>query len=426
MNDFIDEFIDRYTREYDFYEQVSRKAANLLRAELKKEGVRCIVSNRAKSADRLEQKCRQRNNKKESGYQNVQEIFDDIVDLAGVRVALYFPGQRELVEGAIRRLFRVHATRFFPEQKRNENPALDSPRFSGYSASHFRAGLQRSTLSDNDKRYAHAKLEIQVASVFMHGWAEVEHDLVYKPQADNLSDEELAALDLLNGLAISAEIALESLQKAGERRVARDERKFSDHFELASHLLGLLDVEDRPIAQAGLGQIDVLFDFITRLNLDTPVALRGYVSAIHMDFEKRPLSEQVADAILKEDKTRYKLYDTVRGGRQSPAEVPSSRNWLGAFLEAWIEFEDLTRDALDRSPRAGKARTSILTGDLLCAYGIIEKKDVKIVNVLRAFRNNIVHGRQSYSHQELDLAVGELQDLTEKVRKRLGETGRKS
>ncbi len=48
----------------------------------------------------------------------------------------------------------------------------------------------------------------------MHSWAEVEHDLVYKPINGKLSDEEYAILDEINGLVLSGEIALERLQKA--------------------------------------------------------------------------------------------------------------------------------------------------------------------------------------------------------------------
>ena len=47
----------------------------------------------------------------------------------------------------------------------------------------------------------------------MHAWSEVEHDLVYKPLAGDLSEEELAILDEINGLVLTGEIALERLQK---------------------------------------------------------------------------------------------------------------------------------------------------------------------------------------------------------------------
>lgn len=68
-------------------------------------------------------------------------------------------------------------------------------------------------LSEAEKRYAVARVEVQVASVLMHAWSEVEHDLVYKPLQGGLSTEEYAILDELNGLVMAGEIALESVIK---------------------------------------------------------------------------------------------------------------------------------------------------------------------------------------------------------------------
>lgn len=68
--------------------------------------------------------------------------------------------------------------------------------------------LRDVSLSEAQKRYAEARVEIQVASVVMHAWAEVEHDLVYKPLAGELSQDEYAILDELNGLVMAGEIAL--------------------------------------------------------------------------------------------------------------------------------------------------------------------------------------------------------------------------
>ena len=55
----------------------------------------------------------------------------------------------------------------------------------------------------------------------MHAWSEVEHDLAYKPFSGELSEDEHAILDEINGLVLAGEIALERLQKAVKRRVGR-------------------------------------------------------------------------------------------------------------------------------------------------------------------------------------------------------------
>ncbi len=60
----------------------------------------------------------------------------------------------------------------------------------------------------------------------MHSWAEIEHDLVYKPKNGRISWKEHKILSGVNALVIACEIALEKLQKTiAERASERDERK---------------------------------------------------------------------------------------------------------------------------------------------------------------------------------------------------------
>ncbi len=101
--DLIAQFVARYRKEFDFYEQSSRMVAQVLDSNLQSAGVRAIVTSRAKHPTRLEAKVRQR--AKKNAYASIDEIYDDIVDLAGVRVALYFPGEREEVGRIVKSLF---------------------------------------------------------------------------------------------------------------------------------------------------------------------------------------------------------------------------------------------------------------------------------------------------------------------------------
>src|SRR5262249_30897797 len=141
----------------------------------------------------------------------------------------------------------------FPAQS---SPPTYSKRFSGYWATHYRVQLRESSLNDAQKRYAEARIEIQVASVLMHAWAEVEHDLVYKPLQGNLSQDEYAILDELNGLVIAGEIALERLQRAGEARVASTGRLFNNHYELATYLLTQAsEIIKGPLGDNALGRV---------------------------------------------------------------------------------------------------------------------------------------------------------------------------
>ncbi len=129
----IDDFIARYTKEYDFYDQAGRIVAQRLEANLQAAGIRSIVTSRAKAISRLEEKCRKR--QAAHDYACLDDIFDDIVDLAGVRVALYFPAERIQVGGIIAQLFHVVSQKEFPDSDRN--PRTEK-RFSGYWAAHYR------------------------------------------------------------------------------------------------------------------------------------------------------------------------------------------------------------------------------------------------------------------------------------------------
>ncbi len=96
----IEDFIARYRKEFDFYDQAGRLVAQTLDGALLAAGVRAIVTSRAKSVAQLESKCRKR--EPEKHYTSVDDIYGDIVDLAGVRVALYFPGEREEVDKLVK------------------------------------------------------------------------------------------------------------------------------------------------------------------------------------------------------------------------------------------------------------------------------------------------------------------------------------
>jgi ppGpp synthetase/RelA/SpoT-type nucleotidyltranferase len=410
----IEEFVARYRKEYDFYSRAARLVAETLDRDLQGAGIRCIVTDRAKSVSRLEAKCRQR--AASSAYSSVDEIYDDIVDLAGVRVALYFPAEREQVEGLIRRTFvLIEEPKRFPEGSLPVSPR----RFAGYNAVHFRVRLREADLGEADKRYAEARVEIQVASVLMHAWAEVEHDLVYKPLAGELSSGEHMLLDQLNGLVMAGEIALEALQKAGEVRVAETGRRFANHYDLAGHLLSAATVLEGPVNESGLGRVDDLFELLTRLDLDTPERLEPYVKALHGDLEARPIAEQIIDQVLAEDQERYDLYEAVRSHRRWAAAEPSDTDGnveIGNFLAQWIRVERVLRDAFSELDDPRRVTPILRLAD---NPEVLDPDLRPEFHQLRRLRNNLVHGVEVPAAAELAEAAGRLSALADHIERRL-------
>ena len=420
--DLIKEFIARYTKEYDFYFQAGRLARLRLEEDLQAAGVRVIVTDRAKSISRLEAKCRQRE-KMHVSYSTVDQIFEDIVDLAGVRVALYFPAERAQVDGAINRIFNVISKKEFPDLTKTRL----GKRFSGYSAVHYRVQLKEDDLSESEKRYAVARIEIQVASVLMHAWAEVEHDLVYKPLTGDLSDDEYAILDELNGLVLAGEIALERLQKGGEVRVNASGRRITNHYELAVHLRAqAADLTSEPVSEAGLGRVDLLFDLMAALGIDTPERLAPYLDALHGNVEARPLAEQVIDALISEDKSRYEIYSRISERRRAvpyeESKEDSAYRQFGLFIARWVELEQLLQDAI--RAKVGETRRPYIVpmARELVDLGLLDPEMAQEYDRIRRLRNELTHGRRDLlSSTDVTDAIGVIKMLMAQVNRRRGE-----
>lgn len=414
--DLISQFVARYRKEYDFYEQACRMVAQVLDSNLQSTGVRAIVTSRAKNPARLEVKVRQRSAK--APYVTVEQIYDDIVDLAGVRVALYFPAEREEVGRVIRSLFALVSD---PKEFPTPGQPSYKKRFSGYWATHYRVRLPETLLNESQKRYTEANIEIQVASVLMHAWSEVEHDLVYKPLQGKLSDDEYAILDELNGLVLAGEIALERLQRSGEQRISEHGRAYTNHYDLASSLLDLAreKLTGQNIHDSALGRVDLLYALLHELHLGTPENLARYIDALHSDLERRPLAEQVIDQILSEDPIRYATYERIRA-----LDIPvlslipgiprvSQSEAIGQFMSLWIDYEKILREI---AAKRGATTFGIPSMRLLRVVKELPEELYGSAERLRRFRNLLVHGIEVPDADYIRVQTYELQMLVNRMK----------
>ena len=336
--DLIQQFIDTYKMKWTFYDAAGRLAAEKLQ-----------LTSRAKNPARLRTKVQRRNSRREEPYQTIEEIYDDIADLSGVRVSLYFPGDRGKVDAIISELFNILEFKQFPEQSK---PPTYHKRFSGYWANHYRARMRDEILNESQKKYGSARIEIQVASLIMHAWSEVEHDLIYKPMQGTLSEEELSILDELNGLVLAGEIALERLQAAGNERLRSRNAAFGSQYELASYLYNFLsshlkteDIEDR-----------------------------------------RTISQQIIDQIISGNEKRYQCYQELRTEPETAS--PETRQAVNQFLEEWVPLERLLNKTARRTSTRSRGAFNINT---LKRMDLFDKEMINQIVQLRKLRNVLIH-----------------------------------
>ena len=204
----IDRFLEDYKARMDRYERVAQLCAIQCESGLRRNGLRALVTYRAKRLDSLLEKVTIRH--AEKNYQTLDEIYDDIVDLAGVRIALYFPGDRTEVDALVRSHFLVEKVK--TSRKTSTILILIRSGFQDTLPVTIVFALGHPP-SHEDQHLAELLVELQVGSVLMHSWAEVEHDLVYKNRLGHLSYDEYAILDELNGLMHAGEVALKGCKR---------------------------------------------------------------------------------------------------------------------------------------------------------------------------------------------------------------------
>lgn len=406
--DVISQFIDRYKKKFVFYENASRLAAGQLETALRAAGIRAIVTSRAKNPARLKMKVVHRNSEREEPYKTANEIYEDIVDLSGVRVSLYFPGDREKTDALINDLFVLLETKQFPEQ--SELPSYEK-RFSGYWGNHYRAHMNEEALPDAQKKYARARIEIQVASVLMHAWSEVEHDLIYKPLQGTLSPEELAILDELNGLVMAGEIALERLQSAGNERIQNKNSTFDSQYDLASYLYNFLRVNfKQEEVELRMGNVELLFQLLRKLKILKVKEIEPILKSVKFEKDRRNISQQIIDQIITGNEKRYQIYQQLRMGSDGPDETLTQA--IAYFFKQWVPLEATLNRAASRSTSRTQGAFNINT---LKRMNILDKELANRVGALRRTRNVLIHDLEKPDAEDIMSQGNEIQEVLGQV-----------
>jgi ppGpp synthetase/RelA/SpoT-type nucleotidyltranferase len=168
MNDYPKKLLEQFQDQRQLYEDFCQVIHKLLSGLLEEGGYKYHMSYRVKEWEALREKLARK--------QAEGRIFNDLremEDLAGVRIVFYLESERDRF---IRNLFRETQGDLRIEENRKDT---------GYEAIHISAGLgqKRYELSEY-RRFEGMKCEVQLTSVLKHAWAEIEHDIFYKEEAE--------------------------------------------------------------------------------------------------------------------------------------------------------------------------------------------------------------------------------------------------
>ncbi|HGN1280056.1 TPA: hypothetical protein ACKRG6_001803, partial [Proteus mirabilis] len=309
------------------------------------------------------------------------------------------------VDEIIKFLFSVQKKKNFPEE--SYKPKFEK-RFSGYWASHYRVNLKDT--NQNKRRYENALFEVQVASVLMHAWSEVEHDLVYKPLAGDLSEEELAILDEINGLVLTGEIALERLQKAITKR-AKEKDNISNRYELTSFITNSLN--KNYINKLKLGDMKILFNYFKGHSGISASELSDYLRKINQS-EKETIVDQLFSMIIndsyKSDKDNLNLSNYFKYALGENRDVSG----FESFVKTWILLEKAVSLIHNQNNRKHK-KFFTAKFEPLVSDEVITQEESNELNDFKQIRNNLLHGIETPDDQVLNEMFTRLLALTKKI-----------
>jgi ppGpp synthetase/RelA/SpoT-type nucleotidyltranferase len=160
------DIINQYAIKKDLFAELGGVVYSLLKTLVHQEVHTHQITYRVKDKESLATKIVRKNYK----YQDINEI----TDLVGFRIILYFEDDINEVERIISKEFNVD--RFNSVDKRD----VDAEKF-GYRSLHYVVSLNERRLELPEyKRFENIKFEIQIRSILQHSWAEIEHDIGYK------------------------------------------------------------------------------------------------------------------------------------------------------------------------------------------------------------------------------------------------------
>jgi putative GTP pyrophosphokinase len=176
-------------REYESrYEDILRPLAQTLTLQLQ-DHLRDIeqidrISARAKNPERFVSKALK---DKVNGENKYPRPLEQIQDLVGARVIVFYKQDVDIVSAAIEKYYR-------PIERRDLIPESESE--FGYVGKHYILACPEDLFGDDvDRSRCPLFFELQIKTLFQHAWSEAAHDLSYKPEVPlNSMQKRLVAL----------------------------------------------------------------------------------------------------------------------------------------------------------------------------------------------------------------------------------------
>lgn len=303
----IPSVVARYRRERDRYVKLADRVAEICREDVcEQNAIRAQVTFRVKTEKSLEAKLRRLSNAEERNYTTTDEIFANLSDLAGVRISAYQEQDCEQIATRLEGVFRGHQSNVDMDadididHKDKKTPYNENY----YRAIHAQVFLINDQLVGTYDNVGDISCEIQICTMLAHVWNEIEHDIGFKPELGEPSQEEKYHLDQFGKLVRQGDLTVTSLIAAYERRVSIkpeneghevNVQSFVDVHDFVTRMVDFADGA-MPKFAANSGQF---FNLLVDLDLASPKTLSEQLPSFD-PAKTRTAIDQLNEHLIKE------------------------------------------------------------------------------------------------------------------------------
>jgi putative GTP pyrophosphokinase len=164
----LDEIANKYDSLTDEYEKLSINLIQALEIFLNDKKIAYLsINSRIKDKTSFIEKIERKN------YENP---FDEIEDICGIRIICYY-------QTDVSKIAEIISSEFTVVENQDKEELLNDDQF-GYRSNHSIVRIKKGWLNaPNYRGLENLKAEIQVRTILMHAWAEIEHKLSYKSES---------------------------------------------------------------------------------------------------------------------------------------------------------------------------------------------------------------------------------------------------
>lgn len=192
------------------YGRMASAVQRFCEMELQKLGVKCKITNRAKSQQSVKKSLERREghlrDTQREGYTGVKALFDDMHDLAGIRIILTFPDDMGKAHSFVTQTFQE----FSPPNIFRADRTVGwnwKPWFGAYQCHNHHVTIQSGRF-DELSEFCGVLFEIQVTTCAEDSYNMLAHPLLYKEHSGRLSRQDEIVIDMSHATALLHSLAL--------------------------------------------------------------------------------------------------------------------------------------------------------------------------------------------------------------------------